>query len=313
MGRVCCEVHKAIDASDIGSAAEVRFGRRLADAFEAAARELVAAWGTLDPQTAEAAYRAILRMPWQESFGEFRQVWEETTREIMTEAGERSFRDLRGTIASPTSTLMTASFTVENPYSRVYIRERSSRLIVQITEETREAVKDILDRAIREGDAPYVIRKRIGNTVGLFSRWAKAVDNRYGALIAAGVPEAEASKEAAKYAKRLRERRGQNIAITETVSASNQGTLHSWQVAQDNQWVPSDAKKQWISAFGSARTCEFCSALHSVIVGVNDSFPDVGLGRVAAPPAHVNCRCTMGLVFDQPATQGVSSALRTNR
>ena len=298
MGRVCCDVRK-VDASDFeaATAAEVRFGRRLSEAFEAAARELVAAWGTLDPQTAEAAYRAILRMPWQESFGEFRQVWEETTREIMTEAGERSFRDLRGTIASPTSTLLSASFTVENPYSRVYIRERSSRLIVQITNETREAVKDILDIAIRNGVPPKELAPRIGNTVGLFSRWARAVDNRLGNLLQAGVPFNEAKEEAAKYANKLKRRRGENIARTEIVNASNQGTMDSWSIAQDNQWIPSNTQKRWISGFGSARTCKFCSALHGSTVGVNESFPDAGLGAVMRPPYHPSCRCTMGLVF----------------
>jgi len=314
MGKVCC-VGKAIDTDDFygPDTTEVRFGRRLAKAFEAASRELVAAWDSLGPQTAEQAYQAILRMPWQESFGAFQQEWEETTKRVMTEAGERSFKDLRGRIASPTSTLLAASFSVENPYSRVYIRERSSRLIVQITEHTREAVKTILDRAIREGDAPKVIRKRIGNTTGLFTRWARAVDNRYGALIAAGVPEAKAAEEAAKYAKRLRLRRGENIARTEIVSASNQGTLDSWSIAQDSQWIPTDSKKQWIAGFGSARTCQYCGPMHSVVVGVNDFFPDTGLGRVKRPPLHPSCRCTMGLTFDEPATPGVSSAIRPSR
>ena len=299
MGRVCCDVRK-VDASDFeaATAAEVRFGRRLADAFEAAARELVAAWGTLDPQTAEAAYQAILRMPWMESFeGPLRTTWEDTTREVMTAAGEESFRDLRGTIASPTSTLLSASFTVENPYSRVYIRERSSRLIVQITEETREAVKDILDIAIRNGVPPKELAPRIGNTVGLFSRWARAVDNRLGNLLQAGVPFSEAKDEAAKYANKLKRRRGENIARTEIVNASNQGTMDSWSIAQDNQWIPSNTQKRWISGFGSARTCKFCSALHGSTVGVNEAFPDAGLGAVMRPPYHPSCRCTMGLVF----------------
>ena len=298
MGKACCDVHK-VGPSDFERAtpAEVRFGRRLAAAFETASRELVASWDSLDPKTAEEAYRAILRLPWQESFGELGVTWEETVRKVMTDAGEASFKDLRGTIASPSSTLMTASFTVENPYSRVYLRERSSRLIVQITEETREAVKDMLDLAVREGVPPKQLAPRIGDTVGLHRRWAKAVSNRLGNLLQSGVPYDEAKKESAKYAKKLRRRRGENIARTEIVSASNQGTMDSWSIAQDNQWIPTTTKKQWIAAFGSARTCQYCGALHGVVVGLNESFPDVGLGRTSRPPAHPSCRCTMGLVF----------------
>lgn len=299
MGRICCDVHK-VDASDFERATpdEIRFGRRFADAFDEAARALVGAWDELDPQTAEQVYRAILAMPWQEAFEyPLRTTWEDTTRRVMTEAGERSFRDLRATIASPSSTLLTASFTVENPYSRVYIRERSSRLIVQITDDTREAVKGILDRAIRDGRPPKEIRTVIGDSVGLFDRWANAVSNRRKKLTADGLSPGEVDKQTKKYADKLKRRRGENIARTEIVNASNQGTMDSWSIAQDNQWIPTTTHKRWISAFGSARTCQYCGALHGVEVPVNDAFPDVGLGRTQRPPAHPSCRCTMGLVF----------------
>ena len=297
MGKVCC-IGKAIDESDFyGDAKEVRFGRRLAGAFKTASNELVAAWDSLDPQTAEQAYQAILRMPWNESFSAFQTEWEETTKSVMTEAGERSFRDLRGRVSTSTSTLFTTAFTVENPYSRAYIRERSSELIVQIGNETREAVKNILDNAIRNGEPPRAIRTRIGNTTGLFDRWASAVDRRYSELLASGVSERDANKAASKYHDKLLRRRGENIARTEIVSASNQGTLDSWRIAQDNQWIPSDSKKQWIAGFGSARTCPYCSELHGTVVGVNELFPDTGIGRSERPPLHPSCRCTIGLVF----------------
>lgn len=313
MGKICC-VGKAIDRSDFygPDTGEIRFGRRLASAFSKASKELLDAWDTLDPQTAEQAYQAILRLPWQESFAGFQTEWEESTRRVMTEAGERSFRDLRGTIASPTSTLLAASFSVENPYSRVYIRERSSRLIVEITDQTREAVKDILDRAIREGQAPKVIREEIGDTVGLHRRWAMAVRNRKQRMREMGAPESKVQEVGRKYRKRLLLRRGENIARTEIVSASNQGTLDSWRIAQDNQWVPSNAGKQWIAGFGSARTCIHCGPMHSVVVGVNESF-ETSLGRVMRPPLHPSCRCTMGLVFNRPSTREVSSAIPTRR
>jgi SPP1 gp7 family putative phage head morphogenesis protein len=299
MGKVCC-VNKAIDTEDFygPDTNEIRFGRRLASAFKTASSELVGAWDSLDPQTAEQAYQAILRLPWQESFGAFQTEWEESTREVMTEAGERSFRDLRGRVATTTSTLFTTAFTVENPYSRVYIRERSSKLIVQITDETREAVKEILDRAIRDGYPPKEIRNVIGNTVGLFDRWANAVYNKRSMYLKDGMSLAEADAAAAKYSNKLIRRRGENIARTEIVSASNQGTLDSWKIAQDNQWIPSDSKKEWIAGFGSARTCPYCSALHGTIVGVNEMFPDTGIGRSERPPLHPSCRCTIGLVFE---------------
>jgi SPP1 gp7 family putative phage head morphogenesis protein len=301
MGRVCCDVHKVEGADFVDATpAEVRYGARFSREFRRSAQALVDAWETLDPATAEDAYRALLRLPWQEQFSEpLRTTWEEATKEVMTEAGERSFRDLKGRIASPSSTLLAASFSVENPYSRVYIRERSSRLIVQITEETREAVKEMLDLAIRNGVPPKQLAPRIGNTVGLHKRWARAVDNRLGGLLMGGMPYEEAKKEAAKYANKLRRRRGENIARTEIVNASNQGTLDSWSIAQDNAWIPPTSKKEWIAGFGSARTCKFCAALHGTIVGVNELFPDSGLGQTRRPPLHPSCRCTIGLVFDK--------------
>lgn len=298
MDDACCAFEK-MEPSDFvgGTPDEVRFGRRLFDAFKRAAEDLKEYWDDLSPQTADAVYRAILSTPWEEAFGPFATTWEETVRTVMTEAGEKEFKDLRGRVATPTSTLLTTSFTIENPYSRVYIRERSSRLIVQISDEQRETVKDILDKAIRNGEAPAGIRTRIGNVVGLHDRWASAVDRRYSLLLAEGVPEGEANRQASRYRDRLLRRRGENIARTEIISASNQGTLDSWNIAQDNGWINGEVTyKEWIAAFGSARTCEYCSALHGQQVKVNDTFV-TEFGRIARPPLHPSCRCSFGLVF----------------
>lgn len=299
MGAPCCDDVRKIDAGDFvgGTPDEVRFGSRLYRAFKKAADDLMMFWDDLSPQTADAVYRAILAMPWDESFGAFSTEWEDSVRKVMTDAGEKEFKDLRGRVRMGDSTLFTTSFTIENPYSRVYIRERSSQLIVQISNEQREVVKDILDKAIRNGEAPAMIRTRIGNVVGLHDRWAAAVDRRYSELLADGVPPGEANKRASKYHDKLLRRRGENIARTEIISASNQGTLDSWNIAQDNGWIQGNQTyKEWIAAFGSARTCIYCSALHGQVVKVNDSF-DSDFGKVARPPLHPSCRCSMGLVF----------------
>lgn len=84
--------------------------------------------------------------------------------------------------------------------------------------------------------------------------------------------------------------RAERIARTETMRASNEGLLESWRQALDEELIEGDLKKEWITT-PDDRLCPVCEPLDGEQVGVDETF-SVG---VVTPPAHPNCRCTMGL------------------
>lgn len=309
MAAGCCPDELAkVSPSDFvgGTSAEVRFGRRTAQAFEEAAAELLEAWEHLSPADFEAAYRAILKLPIDEAFGGARAVWDETLEEVAQRGGENGIAELKRRISNGRielangARLADLSFTVQNPYTRVYLRERSSRLVTSITDETRGTLSATLDRAVREGIPPRAIAREIGDAVGLHPRWAKAVERRRRELERTDLSPEDVNKAVAKYRAKLIRRRADNIARTEIHTANNQGTIDSWRIAQDRGIVVGTMGKKWIAGFRSARTCINCASMHGVIVPIDSAFA-TPLGNLERPPLHPSCRCTIGLTYEQGA------------
>lgn len=311
MGAGCCApgpMAKAGLADFIGNERPAaRFGNKLARAFQEATDDLLARWEAMDPQTREEVYRAIRDLPLDASFREFKVTWEKSVEEVLTEAGEKELQVIGEWIqASSGEELLRPSFNIQNPYSRVWMRERSGSMITNITEGTRSSLQKILDQSIRDGVGSKAIAKRIGDSVGLTPRMAAAVRTRRAKLEAEGRDPAQVERMTEKYRQKLLRRRGENIARTEIREAQNQGTLDAWKVGQDEGFVPGDVSMEWIAGFGSGRTCINCASMHGVIVPVHGKF-DTPLGQRARPPLHPSCRCTIGMVIPgegyQPAVR----------
>jgi HK97 family phage portal protein len=93
--------------------------------------------------------------------------------------------------------------------------------------------------------------------------------------------------------------RAELIAKTETVRASNAGALASYKAA-------GIVKKVWIA---DSAACPYCNALDGRVIGIDDAFLKMGdsfqpegadsalsirYEDVGYPPAHPNCRCSVG-------------------
>lgn len=81
--------------------------------------------------------------------------------------------------------------------------------------------------------------------------------------------------------------RAEMIARTEVMKASNEGLSQSWSQAVDIGLLNGDEKKEWIATAGC---CDDCDELDGEQVPIDDDF---SIGD--DPPAHPNCRCTMGI------------------
>lgn len=186
-----------------------------------------------------------------------------------------------------------------------WAQQRAGQFIVEISNETRALIKDLVTRAIREQFTVDELARRIRQIIGLHSRWARAVNNMYertrddllGQGLSLGNAEARATAMANKYRLRLIRTRAMTIARTEVIAAQNAGRFLGWQQTMAQTGVPGGLlRKRWIvgpDGWAGIRVCEVCRSLSNVEVGVNDLFPT---GRIM-PPAHPNCRCTAILIF----------------
>jgi SPP1 gp7 family putative phage head morphogenesis protein len=185
-----------------------------------------------------------------------------------------------------------------NPYSIEFMRSKSSKLVKDISEGQRNALRKTLASNFSKGRRSEVILAAIERTVGLTDIQAVAVDMRYETMIGSGAPEAIAEQGAERYGSQLLRQRAETIARTETNDAQNAGLVDSWKVAQDNGFLPKQMKKRWVALDDSDRTSDICRELDGQIVPFDEEFYSEVLGEyIDRPPGHPNCRSTLVLEF----------------
>lgn len=192
------------------------------------------------------------------------------------------------------------AFDVTDPRATAWAATRSGELIVGIGEQLRGEIRQLITSSFANQIDPREIAREIPRQIGLFPRWATAVENSYqrnlasllsdGLSVSAAERRADALAEA--YRDRLIDARSMMIARTEVITAANEGRAISWAQAQDAGLVDlSASSKEWIA---EADACEECSLYDGEIVGALDDFSsDDGM-----PPAHPNCRCSAVLIPD---------------
>jgi hypothetical protein len=181
-----------------------------------------------------------------------------------------------------------------NPYSINWMKNRSSSLIVNITKQQRDIVRDILGTSFKRGLRAETAYKEIEETVGLTHREFKAVQNRRLKLLAAEIPESKVETQVGRYKKELLAKRGQRIARTETISAQAQGRSDAWKMAEDSGELKG-VEKEWVTApptDNPDRPCEICLALDGTRIPINGTYVTIEGDEITGPPSHPACRCS---------------------
>jgi len=214
---------------------------------------------------------------------------------VFDSAGEKSIPFL------PRGIRMNASFNTLNPKSLDYIKDHTGKLIVEITEETRKAVRTIINDAFVEGLHPYESAKEISKIVGLTERQARAVNNLRRTLIIQKLSDKVIEQRTRAYARDLLIYRSRNIARTETITAANMGQQSLWlQSVEQGLLDTATTRRKWITT-PDDRLCAWCNSLNGKIVGLEESFGTPLLSGKSyislTPTLHPHCRCAMGLVF----------------
>lgn len=201
---------------------------------------------------------------------------------------------------------ITVQLDVVNPAAVEWANRHAAELIVEITGDTEAAVRALIVRAFEEGIAPLPASRLIRESVGLTERYVQAVLalrqrilDSPGSLQYAGntpirVPKSGMSADRlertlAQYTTRLQNSRARTIARTETMRASNEGQRILWREARNQGLISRRIQQEWIT-FDPCP--EICAPLDGERADLGALFP----GGYDGPPAHPNCRCTLGLV-----------------
>ncbi len=187
-----------------------------------------------------------------------------------------------------------------NPAIGQFIRLKALSRVVDMSNKEKERIREILTEGLESGANPSSMVDEIADTVGLTAKQTARVSRKIQAAIEAGMSRDGARALRQQTADRTRLQRARAIARTESNEALVTGIQETWRQAAEQGLTPPETKKQWLAMpFEPGRSSEICQDLDGQTVGLNDTFSTTaGAGFTGAgPPAHVNCRSTLVLVF----------------
>lgn len=191
------------------------------------------------------------------------------------------------------------TFNIRNPYAEKWITENAARLVVQVTDETKAAIRRIILEGFQSGFSPRQMAKPIREIVGLTEREAAAVLNYWEKLNQeADLSQRRVDDMANTYERQLLRKRALRIAGNETTEAASHGVYQSWLYARKQGFILPETKRVWIAATQSDRTCKICMDFDGRTASLDEPFKSPKYGERMVAHAHIVCRCAEGLVTE---------------
>lgn len=182
--------------------------------------------------------------------------------------------------------------------------ELSTNLRKSTKESLRQVIEDLISGNINEAEA----LRRIQLEVGLLPQHTKAVNNYRRTLINAGTPRGRANQLAEQYAKRLLKYRANMISRTEVARATGVGQTQFWRQMRDQDALPSQANRVWITAMDE-RACPFCSSMNGQVASIDGGW-ETEKGYMEYPQgSHPHCRCSSGITMRKMTKTGKEGAI----
>ena len=244
------------------------------------------------------------------------------------EAGVQSFRDaIQATYAAgakaaiaalPEKVSVELSFNLMSQGAVSFLETYDLGLIQQLSDTSREAIRQTLLDAFQNGGHPYEQAREIRNVIGLTTNQMKAVENfrsalenpstisdalsrslrdgRYDSTLLRAaqnntpLSQAQIDKMTSRYQEKYLRYRAETIARTETVMA---GQKETWSQAEKQGLLGDNAKRVWVVS-GDDRTCGDCEDLDGEEAGMDEEFAP---GIMYPPDPHPDCRCSVSLTF----------------
>lgn len=184
------------------------------------------------------------------------------------------------------------AFDVVNPRVVDWIREHAGARITEISELSRQAIRDLIERGVREGISPAALGRLIRSSIGLHSRQVRAVMNLRARMVADGKPADMIERAVERYMARLLRQRAEMIARTEIIRAETEGQLELWRQQVEARILDANTFKEWVVT-PDDRLCPQCEDMDGAKVPLDSDF----VGAESGPPLHPSCRCTVRLAM----------------
>ncbi len=193
-------------------------------------------------------------------------------------------------LRSPLVEVSFGAFEGQRPDLVDALRRMSLSRVTAMTDETRGAVRDALQRAILNGTPPREVARQIRDLVGLNRRQVAAVQRFRARLEREGRDPAQVNRMTARYARQQLTLRAESIARTETFRVLNEAKRLQWErLVREGVIRSADWLRVWVTA-KDERVCPICRPLNRVTAVIGAPYrhaDDVFDG----PPAHPRCRC----------------------
>jgi len=233
----------------------------------------------------------LSKVPMGEFEVQFGEKGDKVLKQTLKLAGDHAAKLLSKNLGLP------VSFDLTNIRAVAWIRRNGAEMVTNVTDQTRAAIVQAIERAIIEGRAPaQAARDLVRLQVGLNKQQEKALAAFQAKLIEDDASDIE--KRVAKYAKALERQRSLSIARTETLNASNGGQQTLWLEAKDAGYLdPNKTEREWLVTDDDRLDVNVCEPMDGQKRGLEEPFI-TGDGRsIMHPAAHPSCRCSMRLRF----------------
>lgn len=182
-------------------------------------------------------------------------------------------------------------FDGKNERAQKVAKKRAAALVTRVSSETRQALRAIVVRSIRDGIPVYDAARLMRSLIGTTTAQAAAAASYRAELIDSGLALDKVNARLDRYVEKQIRQRAETIARTETMAALNDGALEGYRQAREEGLLGSDAMKEWIIT-PDELLCPDCAPMEGVKVPLADLF-DTPAGSVPGPPLHPRCRCAV--------------------
>lgn len=181
------------------------------------------------------------------------------------------------------------AFDVLNDRGLKFLQQHAARRVVEITDSTRDALRQLLAEMHNAGVPVTAQVARIKQLVGLTSQQVRTVENLRAELVDRGEAPVRVERLVASKTKELHRLRALTVARTEIAACMSAGQRESWQQMVDDQiFAKDEASRVWLTSQDEVQ-CDVCSPMDGQERGLDEEF-ETGDGElILDPPVHPNC------------------------
>lgn len=193
-------------------------------------------------------------------------------------------------IITPISAI--GAFNFRNPKAIQWASDYVGNNIREVEQETRTAIRTLIENALKYGGHPYETAKEIKQFIGLTDKQMQSILNYKRELSTSGLSVLKIDELVEIQKQKMIKVRAETIARTETIDAANQGQLLHWDDMASKGYLDKKyIKKKW-SITPDDRLCLVCGSIGGEIVNMDEPFSWGGM----RPTRHPKCRCSLSLI-----------------